>query len=239
MPPGRSEDGGGPYFGRYAAVQIPPIPLVAVERAVLDHDLVIVLVATVEPLHVDPLQAVRMQPLLGALVHFEIVVSDHGMIETRRERVVYVEDILDPATVHIVNVSPILMVRPRGPDTTGIVTALRRLPHVTTWRRSEIPERLHFSNHRRITPIVGLADEGWTIQVRRRGERPPPAGMHGYDNQLASMRALFVARGPSFRRGARIGEFENVNVYALLAHLLRIEPAPNSGSLSPFLRALR
>ena len=38
------------------------------------------------------------------------------------------------------------------------------------------------------------------------------------------MRALFVAHGPAFKRGLRVPEFDNVDVYPLLAHLLDIAP---------------
>ena len=46
--------------------------------------------------------------------------------------------------------------------------------------------------------------------------------MHGYDPDLPSMRALFLARGPSFRRGAVVPGFENVHLYPLLAALLGV-----------------
>lgn len=56
-------------------------------------------------------------------------------------------------------------------------------------------------------------------------------GAHGYDPQLVSMGALFVAAGPDFRRGAVFPPFENVHVYALLARLLGLRPAVTDGSL--------
>ena len=43
------------------------------------------------------------------------------------------------------------------------------------------------------------------------------------------MRALFVAHGPAFKPGLRVPQFNNVDVYALLAHLLAIRPQPNDG----------
>ena len=41
--------------------------------------------------------------------------------------------------------------------------------------------------------------------------------------------ALFIAHGPSFRRGAVIGDMDNVDVYPLAMHLLRVAPRPNDG----------
>jgi len=45
------------------------------------------------------------------------------------------------------------------------------------------------------------------------------------------MRALFLARGPSFPRSAVVADFENVHLYPLIAALLGIEPAPVDGRL--------
>jgi hypothetical protein len=53
------------------------------------------------------------------------------------------------------------------------------------------------------------------------------------------MRALFVAHGPAFKKGLRVAEFDNVDVYPLLAHLLAIEPAANDGDYAALADILR
>jgi hypothetical protein len=53
------------------------------------------------------------------------------------------------------------------------------------------------------------------------------------------MRAIFLARGPAFRRGATLPAFDNVDVYPLLARLIGIAPARNDGDTAPLLPALR
>jgi len=45
------------------------------------------------------------------------------------------------------------------------------------------------------------------------------------------MRALFLARGPAFARGAVVPPFQNIHVYDLVAHILGLTPAANDGSL--------
>jgi ectonucleotide pyrophosphatase/phosphodiesterase family member 5 len=45
------------------------------------------------------------------------------------------------------------------------------------------------------------------------------------------MRALFLARGPAFAHGTVVPPFQNIHVYDLVAHILRLTPAPNDGSL--------
>ena len=51
-----------------------------------------------------------------------------------------------------------------------------------------------------------------------------PRGSHGYDNDLSSMQAIFVADGPAFKSGYSREVFENIHIYPLLAHILDLEP---------------
>ena len=52
------------------------------------------------------------------------------------------------------------------------------------------------------------------------------------------MRAVFVADGPDFVDGLRMRKFDNVDVYPLLARLLRVKAAPNDGDDRTFDAAL-
>ncbi len=167
-----------------------------------------------------------------------IVVSDHGMSALSPDRTVYLDDVVDPATLHIVSMSPVLMVSAKDGDNAALLAKLRKLPHVTSWLEADVPARLHFNEGRRITPVVAVADDGWTITTHS-SRGGPRGGAHGYDNDNASMRALFVAHGPAFKPGTTIGAFPNVDVYDLVAHILGLAPAPNDGTLQPFESVLR
>jgi predicted AlkP superfamily pyrophosphatase or phosphodiesterase len=167
-----------------------------------------------------------------------VVVSDHGMAEVSRDRLAPVSTVIDTSAVQIVASGAVFMGWSKTGDNAGLVAALNRLPHVTAWLREDVPERLHFRNHRRVTPVVALADEGWMI-VATPESRMTARGMHGYDNALPSMRTIFIARGPAFREGARIPEFSNIHVYELLARIVGVEPAANDGSRSVLEPALR
>jgi hypothetical protein len=46
------------------------------------------------------------------------------------------------------------------------------------------------------------------------------------------MRAIFIAAGPAFKRGATVAPFENVNIYNVIAKILHVTPAPNDGDPS-------
>jgi predicted AlkP superfamily pyrophosphatase or phosphodiesterase len=167
-----------------------------------------------------------------------IVVADHGMSAISPERVVYLDDVVDSASVDVVNITPNLMISAKDGDNDALLARLKKLPHLAVWKKQDVPARLHYGTSPRITPIVGIVDDGWMIGWRH--AKPYDAGgEHGYDNAAPSMRALFLAHGPDFRAGSTIAEFPNVDVYDLLARLLGIAPARNDGTLAPFLPVLR
>jgi len=167
-----------------------------------------------------------------------IVVSDHGMSQLSPDRVVYLDDVVDTTSIRITSLSPDLMITPRDGDAPALLAKIKRLPHVSAWLKADVPERLHYNEGRRITPIVAVADDGWTIAIHG-GRRGPAGGAHGYDNAAASMNAIFVAHGPAFQKGVTMRPFPNVDVYDLLARLLHLNPAPNDGSIAPFSAVLR
>jgi hypothetical protein len=46
------------------------------------------------------------------------------------------------------------------------------------------------------------------------------------------MHSLFRAVGPAFKQGYIARQFENVDIYPLLCHLMGIQPAPNDGDFN-------
>ncbi|HEY8796214.1 MAG TPA: ectonucleotide pyrophosphatase/phosphodiesterase [Gemmatimonadaceae bacterium] len=167
-----------------------------------------------------------------------IIVADHGMAQISPEHVVYLDDVVDSASVNVVTLSPNLSISARDNDNDALLARLKKLPHVSAWKKGDVPARLHYGASARVTPIIAVADPGWMIAWRH-GKVFDGLGEHGYDNASPDMRALFLARGPDFKPGTTIDDFPNVDVYDLLARLLGITPAPNDGTLAPFLPVLR
>ncbi|MFN3597308.1 MAG: ectonucleotide pyrophosphatase/phosphodiesterase [Rubricoccaceae bacterium] len=163
-----------------------------------------------------------------------LVTSDHGMAELSPERVVILDDHIsltdDVERVTWSSAVPGLWVRPGREE--AVLAALRGVPGLTAYRADETPARWHFRGHRRIAPVVLVADEGWTITSRenaaRQGERLGRGGAHGYDNALPSMRAHLLAAGPAFRTGTT-GPVRVVDLYEAMAAALGLTPAPNDG----------
>jgi predicted AlkP superfamily pyrophosphatase or phosphodiesterase len=163
-----------------------------------------------------------------------VVVSDHGMARLDPKQVIYLDDYIDPATAEVIDQGPFLSLAPRPGFQNQVYRRLRRAhPHLTIYRKSEVPAAYHYREHSRIPPIIGVPDEGWIVTSRRSAaslQRFTPGG-HGYPPERESMRAAFLACGPAFRKRASIEPFQNIHIYALLAEVLRLRPAPNDGAL--------
>ncbi len=175
-----------------------------------------------------------------------VVVSDHGLQTSDREHTAFLDDHLAPdSAVRVVAAGPYAQLFFHG-DTAMMeraYAALRRMPNARVWKRAEIPERLRIRRSPRAGDVLLLMDEPWQVSPRRASFRPPPGramwGAHGWDPDVTAMHGILLARGPRVRPGSRLPTVENVNVYALLAGLLQVRPAPTAGSLEPFRPALR
>lgn len=158
-----------------------------------------------------------------------IVTSDHGMTTTKPERIIHLSDYLKKEwTVRIMPSLPTLIYPAKG-CTDKILNALKNVPHLRVWKKTEVPAYLHYGSNANIADIVALPDPGWVIS----DYNTVIPGNHGYDPQVSDMHVMFRAAGPDFKQGYTMPHpFRNVNVYSLLAHLLGVTPAPNDGNLS-------
>lgn len=172
-----------------------------------------------------------------------VVVSDHGMAPVSREHVMTVDDMVAEQDATVVSIGQVVGFEPRVDRRQAAEQRLLgRHDHYQCWRKQELPAQWRYGRNPRVASIVCQMDEGWDavptsmLQARRTAG---PRGSHGYEPQLESMRAVFIAQGPAFRQGAVIPAFDNVDVYPLLVRLLGIEGRPNDGDLRPLLPALQ
>jgi predicted AlkP superfamily pyrophosphatase or phosphodiesterase len=172
-----------------------------------------------------------------ALDHVNIiVVSDHGMSQLSRERMIFLDDYIDPSSMRVADWSPVLALWPDPEDVDAAYQALRGAhPNLSVYRPSEIPPELEFGTHRRVAPVIGIADPGWSITTHSNFDSRPGSyngGTHGYDNNHPDMRALFVAAGPAFQEGVVTAAFPNTDVYELIMAILGLTPEPGDGDLT-------
>lgn len=171
-----------------------------------------------------------------------VIVSDHGMAPIDAARAVNMDEIVAPALVHYVwPPGQVAGLKPaEGKTDADLAPLLGRHGHAECWKKADVPERFHMRTHRRVPPVVCLADTGWTLTSSAKPRTYPiPGGAHGYDPYDPLMSATFIANGPAFRHGVTLPVFDNVNVYPLLAGLLGVTPEPNDGDAAVLRPALR
>jgi predicted AlkP superfamily pyrophosphatase or phosphodiesterase len=172
---------------------------------------------------------------LASRVHY-VIVSDHGMSQNSTERVVVLDDFIDMTTVTMIDSSPVVGLWPKSGTAEDIYRALKdKHPHLAVYRRAEVPAHLHYNENPRISPVIGIASDGWAVGSKVQSDdwqsgKRRLGGNHGYDPSTRSMHGLFIASGPRFRKGATIPPLENIHLYSMMARVLGLEAAPNDGN---------
>ncbi len=164
-----------------------------------------------------------------------IVVSDHGMASVAHK--LAVEDMVPAADATVVADGQSIGIVPKpGREAVVEKRLLGAHEHYDCWRKSELPAHWHYGRNPRVPPIVCQMHEGWNAVMNGRRVKP---GSHGFDPALPSMRALFVARGPSFVPGSQLPPFDNVDVYPMLTRVLGLRASDGDGDVAPLLPAMR
>jgi len=172
-----------------------------------------------------------------------IIVSDHGMAEVPSSQIIATEEMVPAGKADIVSAGQVVGVQPH-PGQEGAVAAVMvgAHAHYDCWKKGELPAHWHYGQHPRVPAIICQMHEGWDALPHRFMEQRQASGevrgSHGFDPALESMRAIFIAYGPAFRRGASVPAFENVNIQPLVLHLLGLPPMQTDGELTPLLPAL-
>ena len=104
------------------------------------------------------------------------------------------------------------------------------------YKKGEAPERLHYNNHRRIQPLTLSAKEHWSISTNDYFIEDDHAqrfsgATHGYDPKYVSMRGIFLAHGPAFKKNFNGPGISNIHLYEMMCKILGIYPANNDGKI--------
>lgn len=162
-----------------------------------------------------------------------VIVSDHGMVGISPDRTVNLGDFLDLKKVQVDFSGALAGLRPLdGTEEALFDVCKAHESHFKAYNSKNILERFHFRDNARIPPVILLADDSWYLSKRASGEpatREMNKATHGYDPELPSMGATFIASGPAFKKGVTLKPFENVHIYNFLCATLGLTPASNDG----------
>jgi len=164
-----------------------------------------------------------------------LVVSDHGMMAVSPDRLVDLSRWVSLAGVRTADPGPVLGLwfgadsARREQAYAALRAGLGASAHARVYRRAETPAAWRVRNAPRVGDLLVVADPGWIV-VPSPPASPVHGGNHGWDPAAApEMNAIFVAAGPDVAARGTIATFPNVDVYPLLARLLRVRPAPMDG----------
>uniref|UniRef100_A0A8C5MRJ0 Ectonucleotide pyrophosphatase/phosphodiesterase 7 n=1 Tax=Leptobrachium leishanense TaxID=445787 RepID=A0A8C5MRJ0_9ANUR len=164
-----------------------------------------------------------------------IIIADHGMTTVVKGS----EEILlrnvsgfffTDLQFQLLDYGPTALLVPKEGKLEEVYQALKGShPKLNIYKKSELPSRMHYSKHDRITPLVLYGDPGYVIHGLAKFQFNN--GEHGFDNEVMDMKTIFRAVGPAFKKGLLVKPFESVHVYALMCQLLGIVPETHDGSL--------
>ena len=94
-----------------------------------------------------------------------VVTSDHGMAEIDpRTKSIDLSAHIDISAIDLMpDYGPITHIKAVAGHEDELYNNLSSLTHMRVFKKQDIPEDWHYKNNRRILPILGVADEGWTI----------------------------------------------------------------------------
>ncbi len=176
-----------------------------------------------------------------------IIVSDHGMAEVQPKNLIFLDEYFDlKLAERILWTGEIIQIFPKDGQKKTIIEKLSSIKNANCWEKESIPDRFHYRASHRIAPIICLADEGWHMTSKARYEQQKDRfssgksfGAHGYDNSLASMRAIFIANGKAFKTNKVVEPFNSIDIYNIMTKVLGITPAKNDGNPKILRKVLR
>jgi predicted AlkP superfamily pyrophosphatase or phosphodiesterase len=171
-----------------------------------------------------------------------IITADHGMAATSPDRLIKLYEIADPADYRFIYGGAYGTIDAvAGREDALAAKLLAPHPHMKCYRKADVPPALHYGKNPRVAAFVCVVESGWLLfGAPPTPDRPVRAGgAHGYDPATPDMAALFIASGPSIKRGVTLPTFDNVDVYPLLAKLIGVTPITGDGSaatLAPIIK---
>jgi len=167
-----------------------------------------------------------------------IVTSDHGMGELSPDRQVILDEVIDTTLLERFDGwNPVWNFKVKPENRQLVYNQLKKQAHIKVYDHDSIPAHLHYGTNPRTYDFTVEADSGYSIYWSWRIS--DGLGTHGYDNKNTDMHAIFYAAGPAFKKGFRGESFENVNLYALMANILKINPVPTDGDIKNTIQLLK
>ena len=158
-----------------------------------------------------------------------IFVADHGMVKVDVENPLEIPEMLfDKKRFDFYNAQTLMRVVVKNPaEVKSVYKELKKnkTADYDVFLDKRFPKKLHFSpkndRYNRIGQIL-LVPKAPRIFLEK--GKKTSLGKHGYSPyEVSEMKAVFIALGPAFKQNKKIGEFQNVNVYPIVADILNLK----------------
>ncbi|MHA4806960.1 alkaline phosphatase family protein [Flavitalea flava] len=165
---------------------------------------------------------VRVVDSLHLPVNF-IFLSDHGIADEDTVHNLPLPSVIDTAKFIIPVEEAVLNIYAKDKeDIQPTYKALKKMAvDFDVYLPGGTPKDWHYrtadDRYQRLGDIVLVSKFPKVFNINK---RKPLAGMHGFDNALPDMQAIFYAWGPAFKENVKILPFDNVHVYPLIATIL-------------------
>ncbi len=164
----------------------------------------------------------------GDKINF-VITSDHGMGEISSKRQVNLKKYINSKDIdYDLEGNPVVFLQPKKGKLNKVYNELKNVEHINVTKKGERPDDWHYNNNKRISDLVIVADSSWSVFFGAKNGSWV-GGTHGYDPKNKDMHAIFYAYGPAFKHHFIQPSFENVDIYNVLAHILKLKPASNDG----------
>lgn len=168
-------------------------------------------------------QLTEMVKTIGLPVNF-VFVSDHGMTAVDQEHPLAMPNAIDREKFIIPSSGTMIDLHAKNKaDILPLYEQLKKEEKdYKVYLKTDMPEHFHYGEKddrmNRIGDILVIPE--WPKVF---SNRKPGAGYHGFDPaQVKNMHATFFTWGPNIRNGLKIPSFENVNVYPMVAEILKL-----------------
>ncbi|MDH5367236.1 MAG: ectonucleotide pyrophosphatase/phosphodiesterase [Cyclobacteriaceae bacterium] len=152
-----------------------------------------------------------------------IVVSDHGMYPLDQSKKVFLEDLLDWSKLDANPTDAFATIyTSSSTERDSLFTILKNKEEgrYITYKKSEVPKNLHYSNNDRIGDIVLIANAPHFFIKKSKKDY---WGTHGFDPyKYSEMHGIFYAKGSALKQNQQIPAFESIHIYLLIAEILQL-----------------
>jgi predicted AlkP superfamily pyrophosphatase or phosphodiesterase len=170
-----------------------------------------------------------------------ILVSDHGMSDlvVADETFVFLDELYDVKTPKVKTVVSStlahLYIDKQATIDSMYNVLSKQQRKFKVYKKSNLPPQWHY-NHYRVGDIVVVAEPYHYIRHSNRqafNQRAPQGshfGVHGFDPGVVNdMRGIFMAQGPQVKKGLKLGLVRNIDIYPLMATILKLKIPPIDG----------